>query len=364
MKIAIIFFQLGIGGIQRKTVDLINILTHQKKVKEVHVILNTRENFNMIPLLNQKKLRLHIKQESILCPKKIPFWFFINTMLLKTHPDSTLAFLDYCSIASLHYAKYKPGKPPRIILCEDGLTSAYTNYHQDPLRQWLIRRHYPSADRIICPSRAIRNQLIRKYKIPIEKLVIIPNWSSVGKPNKIKGKKYDVIFAGRFEHQKNVSYILKAFRDINNVLPFATLVMVGEGSQKPRLLKLARFLNIRHNVSFRSSTNRINRIIQQSRIMLLSSRYEGMPVVALESLALGTPIVTTNFIGVKDFIRHGENGFICHSKKEMISYALQLLQHNKLRKHMALKAIARAQKDFSRKHAFRYAQMLTNSDGK
>ena len=84
-------------------------------------------------------------------------------------------------------------------------------------------------------------------------------------------------------------------------------------------------------------------IIKKSKILIMTSRWEGLPMVALEALSLGTPIIATPTDGLKDIITNGENGYLANSDEEICSHILDALipkNHDKL-SHGARMAFSR-----------------------
>ena len=77
------------------------------------------------------------------------------------------------------------------------------------------------------------------------------------------------------------------------------------------LFDLSLKLKINNNVSFLKSVKNINKFYQNSEIMIISSRYEGSPNVALEAMANGLPIILSDRVsGALEFITDKENGLI------------------------------------------------------
>jgi glycosyltransferase involved in cell wall biosynthesis len=357
MNVAIVFFLMGVGGIQRKIIDLVEILSRNQSVARVSLILKTRENFNYLNRLDHHKLSLLIHEESLLF-SHLPFWLFILVSLIRESPNSILAFLDYCSLTSLAYKRLVFWRRIKVILCEDALTTGYTRDYQDPMFLWFIRKLYPWANRIICPSRAISQQLAQDFFIPKDRLQVIPNWTHFKPSGKHYLPKYDLLFAGRFEPQKNLTFLIKAFSKINRKLPQATLVLIGGGSEETRLRRLVSDLRLTKRVTFRRPTHKIQSVIEQTKVFVMTSRYEGMSLVALESLALGVPVVSLTYPGAEDIISPGENGYIARGQTEFVRYCLLCLKRARLRARLGKQAQKIAQDRFSISHAHTYVTML------
>ena len=77
----------------------------------------------------------------------------------------------------------------------------------------------------------------------------------------------------------------------------AYLIIAGEGSLKSQLLALMRELNLEKCVDFIGLRKDIFTWISQADVFVLTSDYEGLPMVIIEAMACGTPVVTTDFEG-------------------------------------------------------------------
>ena len=170
----------------------------------------------------------------------------------------------------------------------------------------LIPFSYPKADYIHCLTKRIANHLVSKYKLPKEKIVVIPNFVdvlSIEKSSKknIFLKKEDkllfespyIISMGRLHNQKGYKYLLKAFSNISNQIPH-NLIILGEGPLLNDLKNQVKILNIEKRVFFVGFIENPYPILRDAKLFVLSSLYEGMPNVLLEAISLSVPIVSSN----------------------------------------------------------------------
>jgi glycosyltransferase involved in cell wall biosynthesis len=88
------------------------------------------------------------------------------------------------------------------------------------------------------------------------------------------------------------------------------LSLYGAGDQEHCLRRLARLLGIDHRVHFMGHSNSPMDIWRSHHALVLPSRYEGTPLVMMEAMLAGRPIITTAVAGAPDLIRHGHNGFL------------------------------------------------------
>jgi glycosyltransferase involved in cell wall biosynthesis len=92
--------------------------------------------------------------------------------------------------------------------------------------------------------------------------------------------------------------------------PRAQLVILGEGPERPRLVKQIEMLGMSSRVTLLGHSDRVTEWLEAMNVFVLSSLREGLPNVLLEALALETPVVATRIAGVPELIAPGENGLL------------------------------------------------------
>lgn len=115
-----------------------------------------------------------------------------------------------------------------------------------------------------------------------------------------------LISVGRLEENKNPAFVLEAFREFLRIHPDALLIMLGTGSLEAKLRKSVGEKGLETSVIMPGGRpyDEVPIWIRASDIVLISSRYEGFTRVLLESLALGTPIVSTPVGGTDEVLQH------------------------------------------------------------
>lgn len=101
---------------------------------------------------------------------------------------------------------------------------------------------------------------------------------------------------GRFCEQKNQKFLFKIFFEICEIYPKAYLLLIGQGEMKKELVHLANYLNIRNNIIYIASTDKIGDFLDMMDVFLLPSLYEGISVAGVEAQASGLPCVFSNVI--------------------------------------------------------------------
>ena len=151
----------------------------------------------------------------------------------------------------------------------------------------------------------------RRYDVELEKIKVIPNGVEekfyYDKPRKLHIKPR-LLFVGRLDIQKNLQLLLNALDGISE--QFETTI-VGEGSLSSDLKKMAKDLKLK-NVKFvgRKDDKELLNYYKRSDVFVLPSEREGMPLVLLEAMAMGLPIIATNVTGSRDVVKNGKNGYL------------------------------------------------------
>lgn len=115
---------------------------------------------------------------------------------------------------------------------------------------------------------------------------------------------------GRFEIAKDYPNMLRAFRDVRARQAGAVLVIVGQGSLQGETEALAVELGLDAAVRFLGARDDVPAVLSAADAYVMSSAWEGMPMVLLEAGAAGLPIVATAVGGNGEVVRDGESGFL------------------------------------------------------
>lgn len=182
------------------------------------------------------------------------------------------------------------------------------------LRSWLERLMAKDAQRIVCVSQGVA-EFCRQRGMPAGKLVVIPNGVD---PRRFQdalpldlaelglsaGRKA-IVFIGRLDRQKGLDEMLAHVAPILfERLPEHDLVLVGDGPARAALERLAGELQIAGRVHFAGWRADVPAILAAAELLVLPSRWEGMPNVVLEAMAAGKPVVAMAAEGVAELLGH------------------------------------------------------------
>lgn len=152
-----------------------------------------------------------------------------------------------------------------------------------------------------------------------DNIAVVPNPITVNVSQVAELKQKRVVALGRLSPQKNFASLIRAFKLVVAVHPDWELIIYGDGSQKGMLLKLVEDLGLKNNVKLPGYTGNITQALLDSSIFALSSVFEGFPLVILEAMACGVPVVSYACpCGPRDLIREGVDGFLVPVNNEKL----------------------------------------------
>lgn len=123
-----------------------------------------------------------------------------------------------------------------------------------------------------------------------------------------------VAMAARLEPRKGHQYLLQAVHRLKDRHPELRLLLLGDGAIRQELEWQAQALGISDIVQFLGHRNDLASVLAASDISVLTSLWEGLPRVLVQSAAVGRPILTFDVEGAWEVVRDGRNGFIVPSK--------------------------------------------------
>ncbi len=144
-----------------------------------------------------------------------------------------------------------------------------------------------------------------------------------------------------FRKVKRIGDVIKTFYGIQNKIP-AKLMMVGDGPEKIKAEELAEELGISDKIIFFGNSHEIDSILCYSDLFLLPSETESFGLAALEAMACGVPVISSNTGGLPEVNIHGTTGFLSPIGQvdEMVSNALKILEDDNTLKTFKENALA------------------------
>ena len=137
---------------------------------------------------------------------------------------------------------------------------------------------------------------------------------------------YDLIYVGRLTYQKDPQRLMRLCAALKARKSDVKVAIVGTGELEEEVKGLCRELGIEENVKFLGFQSNPIKMVHDSKAMILTSRWEGTPMCALEAMALGTPVVSTPSDGMKDLIEDGVNGYLTDDDNIMVEKILKIAE--------------------------------------
>ena len=175
---------------------------------------------------------------------------------------------------------------------------------------------YNAADGIIVTTERDNLQIQKNYSVSGQKIHIVPNYidTDLFKPDPSLRVINRLLYVGRLEPEKNLINLIRAVKGLE-----VELILIGEGSLRPRLETLVKVEGIR-NVKFlgRVPNESLPQEYNKAEIFILPSLYEGMPKVLIEAMACGCLVIGSNVRGIKELIVHEKTGLLCGTAEATI----------------------------------------------
>ena len=194
-----------------------------------------------------------------------------------------------------------------------------------------------AADKIITLTTEDRDNYIKKYKMNSSKVECIYNWiNSIDSVEEYNVNSKRLITVGRFDKQKGYDNLSKVAANVLSKYPDWQWDIYGSGDEeiKDELVKQLSRAGVLSQVNFMGNVKGIENIYPNHGIYVMTSRYEGLPLVLLEAKQYGLPIVSFNCpTGPSEIVLDGENGYLIHNfdTNEMSNKICGLIENEELR---------------------------------
>jgi glycosyltransferase involved in cell wall biosynthesis len=121
-----------------------------------------------------------------------------------------------------------------------------------------------------------------------------------------------VVMCARYASQKDHLTLIRASARLSDMQVDCPVLLAGDGKLRHRgkAEALARHLHPRGQVQFLGQVQNVPQLLADSKLFVLSTHYEGMPLALIEAMAAGCLVIGTDVPGVRDVIRHGQNGWL------------------------------------------------------
>lgn len=181
----------------------------------------------------------------------------------------------------------------------------------------------------------------KRYWGDLANMTVIPN-ALTFQTSQVAGlDNKKVVAIGRYTHQKGFERLVYAWQELAPRFPDWQLDIVGDGEEREALQRLICECGLERQISLVRPTKDVERVYRDASLFVLSSRYEGLPMVLLEAQAFGLPIVAFRCkCGPEDVVSDGETGFLVDEGDiaALADRMALLMDDESMRKRMGQKA--------------------------
>ena len=215
------------------------------------------------------------------------------------------------------------------------------------------------CDRVVGNSQAVVD-FYRAAGIPEDKLALIYSGVPLSEPPEVDRARVRaafgfaadaplILYAGRLVHQKGVDVLIAALDLLQHVRPSVRTLIVGAGPLQSELEETAHAFRLDERVKFLGHRDDVPRLLAAADMLVLPSRYEGLPNVVLEAMTYRKPVVATAAPGTTEVVRDGENGLLVPlNDANALTRALRTLADDPtLRQRLGAAGRARVEAEFT-----------------
>ncbi|WCE31967.1 glycosyltransferase family 4 protein [Vibrio sp. SCSIO 43137] len=243
----------------------------------------------------------------------IPYSFLHQLAATHSNPFSQLkSAIRIHQPRLIHAHGYKASLISKLVKVSTPGLAQITTYHagETPkgrvaLYDFVDRYTAPLSSVSLCVSQKIADRLpARSY--------VIDNFVSVPKPpgQQSKRKPTNIAFVGRLSHEKAPDRFIR----LATQFPQTAFALYGSGPMEQEIKAEAP-----DNVQLAGHIDDMDSVWPEIDMLVIPSRFEGLPMAALEAMARGIPVIASDVGALSSLIRDGENGWICRNKEQMLA---------------------------------------------
>jgi glycosyltransferase involved in cell wall biosynthesis len=310
MRVLILSTSMGMGGADQQILSVTGAL--RSRGWDARIVSMTR-----LGPMGLQAQRLGIPTDSLHMPRGVPdprAVLRLAGLIRSWKPDILHSQLAH---ANLMARLLRPLMPVPILI-----STIHSSYDGGRFRLLSYRLTDRLADYTTIISEASAERYLAAGAVPRERLRVIPNGVDTQRFRPLPefraalrrelglGDAFAWLAVGRFETAKDYPTMLAAFARVLEQRPDSVLLLVGRGSLQQETEELTRSLGLGRQVRFLGVRGDIPELISAADGYILSSAWEGMPMVLLEAAAAGIPIVATAVGGTGEVVLDGETGFL------------------------------------------------------
>ena len=306
----LIFFMpfIGIGGVEKNLFNIANFFS--SKIHNIYICTSSikyKKKFNNKIKFIYPKIKinenLNIRIKYIIC------LYLLVKLFLKSRNYVVLSFQAniYCILICKIFGI-------KILIRSN---SSPEGWYHNKLKKILYKKIVSLADEVIVNSKDFKNEMDKKFNLntkciynPLDQINIKKKSKLVLKKKIFKKNSLKIINIGRITDQKDQITIIKAINEIKNKIKLQ-LIIIGRGEKKNFLLENIRMLKLQKIIKIINPSYKTYKYLNSSELFILSSKYEGLPNVLLEAIALKKFVISSNCrTGPREILLNGRGGFL------------------------------------------------------
>jgi glycosyltransferase involved in cell wall biosynthesis len=289
-KILLLIPHLGGGGAERVASLLARGLSSDKY--ELHQGIITQSNLD-------KALPASVHVHCLGARRVRAGAFRLLRLVRCLKPELILSSMAHLNFLVLLLRPFFP-RGTRVLVRQNSTVSASLAFDGLPCYTHLLYRLlYRRADRVICQTQSMADDLAQELGVPENRLVVLPNpvdveeiRASIGlNPSPQTSPGPHLLAVGRLAPEKGFDSLLNAMVSVRKEFPKASLQIAGEGPEETALKALCHALGLDATVHFSGCIDQPSTLFPSATLFVLPSRHEGLPNALLEAAAGGLPIV-------------------------------------------------------------------------
>ena len=352
LRLLIVVDSLNVGGAERHVVDLALALHREGHAVTVacSVSGSLAEPLEAARIPVRPLLGRIVKRRV-----SLPYTQALRKLLARERFDLVHAHI-YASAAASSLATVGTGVPLVITEHTEALWQGRGGRLFSP---WMYRR----TSHVIAVSDAIQRRLVERDGVAPDKITLLPNTvpparqthgDALPLPAELADKPLVGVVA-RLQPEKGVASFLRAASHVAREVPEARFVVVGDGPLRKELFGLAEELGVRDRVLFLGFRPDAQALLKLMDVVAVPSVSEGTPLVVLEAMAAGVPVVASRVGGIPGQIQPGRQGILVPpgDAKALGDALLGLLHDPELARRMGEAGRLRAETEFSHENMVR-----------
>ena len=305
LRIALCITELRVGGAERVLVELATRLD-KTRFEPLVISMQSRPDDNephYVDVLT--KAGIPVEFVDFTSPMTLPIKLAKLRKIFKTFkPHVCQSFLFHANFFSRLAAR---SAGVSMIISGVRVAEHEKKWHLrlDRITQSLVTQY-------VCVSKGVADFTAKQGGIPPQKITVIPNGVDLADDENVVKADFaqdngstetrKIMTIGRLHRQKGIDWLLQTTPHWLEQRPDCELVLVGDGPERAELQQMAAQLPCADRIRFLGHRSDVPQLLAAAELLLLPSRWEGMPNVVMQAMAAGLPVVATQVEGIDELL--------------------------------------------------------------